>query len=89
MTKEFAGNGCSGWKITGEVFLTVTCGDGGRLSDQRGIGTAGCRELMGEDDGAGLVRYANASVNLRVFLLTAKPPLLTRVCCRNTVGTPA
>jgi hypothetical protein len=25
---------------------------------------------MGQDDGAGLVRYANSSVNLRVLLLT-------------------
>jgi hypothetical protein len=42
---------------------------------------------MGRDDRAGLVRYADSSTNLRVSLLTAKPPLFTRMCCRNMVGT--
>jgi hypothetical protein len=41
-----------------------------RSGDRRGIGAAGRRGLMGEDDGAGLVRYADSSVNLRVLLLT-------------------
>jgi hypothetical protein len=57
------------------------------LGDRREIGVAGCRRLKEEADRAGLVRYADSFANLRVFLLTAKPPLLTRVCCRNTVGT--
>jgi hypothetical protein len=38
------------------VLLTVTCGGGSRLSDQRGVGTAGRRGLMGGNDGTGLVR---------------------------------
>jgi hypothetical protein len=48
-------------------FLEVlwSCSD-----DRRGIGAAERRGLMGGDDGAGLVRYANFSANLRVFLLT-------------------
>jgi hypothetical protein len=40
------------------------------LGDRREIGVAGCRGLLGRDDRAGLVRYANSSVNLRVLLLT-------------------
>jgi hypothetical protein len=40
------------------------------LNDRRGVGAAGHREPMGEDDGAGLVRYADSSANLRVLLLT-------------------
>jgi hypothetical protein len=61
---------CSGWKMAGAIFLTVTRGDGSRLSDQQGVRTVGRRGLMGRDDGAGLVRYANSSVNLKVLLLT-------------------
>jgi hypothetical protein len=38
--------------------------------DRRGIGAAGHRGLMGGDDGAGLVRYADSFTNLRVLLLT-------------------
>jgi hypothetical protein len=45
-------------------------GDGGRLSDQRGVETAGCRGPLGQDDGARLVRHAISSANLRVLLLT-------------------
>jgi hypothetical protein len=56
--------------MAGEVFLTTTCGDGGRLSDQRGVGIAGRRGPLGRDDRAGLGRYANSSVNLKVLLLT-------------------
>jgi hypothetical protein len=48
----------------------VTCGDGGRLSDQRGIGTAGHRGPLGRDDRAELGRYANSSTNFKVLLLT-------------------
>jgi hypothetical protein len=48
----------------------VTRGDGGRLSDQRGVGTAGRRGPLGRDDGAGLVCYADSSANLKVLLLT-------------------
>jgi hypothetical protein len=60
-------------RIGGEKSSTVARfrGDGGRLSDQRGVGTAGCRGPLGQDDGARLVRYANSSANLRVFLLTS------------------
>jgi hypothetical protein len=29
MMKEFAGNGCSGWKMTERVVSVVTRGDGG------------------------------------------------------------
>jgi hypothetical protein len=49
-------------------FLEVlwSCSD-----DRRGVGAAGCRGLMGGDDGAGLVRYANSSANLKVLLLTS------------------
>jgi hypothetical protein len=50
------------------------------LGDQRGKGTAGCRGLMEEADRAGLARYADSFANLRVFLHTAKPSLLTHVC---------
>jgi hypothetical protein len=48
-------------------FLEVlwSCSD-----DRRGIGAVGCHGLMGGDDGAGLVRYADSSANLRVLLLT-------------------
>jgi hypothetical protein len=35
-----------------------------------GIGAAGCRGLLGQDDEAKMVRYANFSANLEVFLLT-------------------
>jgi hypothetical protein len=52
------------------VLLTVARGDSGRLSDQRGVETVGRRGLMGRDDRAGLVRYANSFANLRIFLLT-------------------
>jgi hypothetical protein len=38
--------------------------------DRRGIGAAGCRELMGEADRAELVRYADYCVNLRILLFT-------------------
>jgi hypothetical protein len=38
------------------VLLTVARGHGGRLSDQRGVGTVGRRGPLGQDDGAGLVR---------------------------------
>jgi hypothetical protein len=48
----------------------VTCGDGDRLSDQRGVRTVGCRGPLGRDDRAELVRYANSSANLKVLLLT-------------------
>jgi hypothetical protein len=41
-----------------------------RSDERRGIEAAGRRGLMGEDDGAGLVRYANSSANLRVLLFT-------------------
>jgi hypothetical protein len=41
------------------------------LGDRRGIGAAGRRGLMGGDNGAGLVRYADSSANLRVLLLTS------------------
>jgi hypothetical protein len=53
-----------------EVFLTATCGDSGRFSDQRGVGTAGRRGPLRRDDRAGLGRYANSSANLKVLLLT-------------------
>jgi hypothetical protein len=48
-------------------FLEVlwSCSD-----DRRGIGAAGHHGLMGGDDGARLVRYADSSANLRVLLLT-------------------
>jgi hypothetical protein len=39
-------------------------------NDRRGVGAAGRRGLMGEADRAGLVRYADSFVNLRVLLLT-------------------
>jgi hypothetical protein len=98
VTKKLVGD-CSGWRMAGGVFLTVTCGGGSRLchgddvpayrdrrgsmggyksffevlwscsNNRRGIGATGCRGLMGEADRAGLVRYANSSANLRVFLL--------------------
>jgi hypothetical protein len=71
VTKKLAGEGCSGRRMAGGIFLTVTCGDGGWLSDQRGVGTAGCRGLMGEADRAGLVRDADSFANLRVLLLTS------------------
>jgi hypothetical protein len=75
-------------------FLKVlwSCSD-----DRRGIGVVGCRGLMGWDDGAGFVCYADSSANLRVFLLTgwtssahARVPLKhgrhTRVAsCRTAV----
>jgi hypothetical protein len=38
--------------------------------DRRGIGAAGCRELMGEADRAELVRYADSFANFRVLLFT-------------------
>jgi hypothetical protein len=63
--------------MAGGVLFTVTRGDGGRLSNQRGVGTAGCRGPMGRDDRAGLVRYADS---LRVSRLRAEPPPLTHVC---------
>jgi hypothetical protein len=44
-------------------------GDGGLLSDQRGVRTVGRCGPLGRDGRAGLVRYANSSVNLRVLLL--------------------
>jgi hypothetical protein len=53
------------------VVSAMTRGDGGRLSDQRGVGTAGRRGPLGRDDRAGLVRYANSSTNLKVLLLTS------------------
>jgi hypothetical protein len=40
------------------------------LNNRRGVGAAERRGLMGGDNGAGLVPYANFSANLRVFLLT-------------------
>jgi hypothetical protein len=43
VTKKFAGKGCSGWRMAGGIFLTMTRGDGDRLSDQRGVGTVGRR----------------------------------------------
>jgi hypothetical protein len=95
--KKLAGD-CSGWRMAGGIFLTVTCGGGSRLchdndvpaywdrrgsmgggsksfleawwsclNDRRGVGAAECRGLMGEDDRAGLVRYANFSANFRVL----------------------
>jgi hypothetical protein len=54
-----------------EVVSAVTRGDGGRLSDQRGVGTAGRRGPLGRDDRAGLGRYANSSANLKVLQLTS------------------
>jgi hypothetical protein len=48
----------------------VIRGDGGRLSDQRGVRTIGRRGPLRQDDRAGLVRYANSSANLKVLLLT-------------------
>jgi hypothetical protein len=39
------------------------------LNNQRGIGAAGRRGLMGEADRAGLVRYADSFMNLRVLML--------------------
>jgi hypothetical protein len=53
MMKRFAGKGCSGWKMVGEVFLTVTRGDGSWLChgddvpayrDRRG--SMGVQELL-------------------------------------------
>jgi hypothetical protein len=38
--------------------------------DQQGVGTAGRRGPLGRDDRAGIVRYTDSSVNLRVLLLT-------------------
>jgi hypothetical protein len=68
--QKLAGD-CSGWRMAGGIFLTVTCGDGGRLSDQRGVGTARHRGPLGRDDRVGLGRYANSSANLKVLLLTS------------------
>jgi hypothetical protein len=31
VTKKLAGKGCSGWRMAGTVFLTVTRGGGSRL----------------------------------------------------------
>jgi hypothetical protein len=70
VTKKFAGKGCRGWKMAG-VLLTVARGDGGRLSDQRGVGTVGRRGPLRRDDRAGLVCYTDSSANLRIFLLTS------------------
>jgi hypothetical protein len=71
VTKKLAGGiSCSGWKMAGEIFLTVIRGDGSQLSDQRGVGTAGRRGIMEETDRAGLVRYTDSFATLRVFLLT-------------------
>jgi hypothetical protein len=39
-------------------------------NDRRGIGAAGCCELMGEADRAELVRYADSFANFRVLLFT-------------------
>jgi hypothetical protein len=39
VTKKLA----RGWRMAGGVLFTVTRGDGGRLSNQRGVGTAGRR----------------------------------------------
>jgi hypothetical protein len=52
-----------------EVLLTMTCGDGGWLGDQRGVGTARCCGPLGRDDRAGLVRYVNSSANFKALLL--------------------
>jgi hypothetical protein len=56
--------------MAGGVVSAMTRGDGGRSSDQRGVGTAGRRGPLGRDDRAELVRYANSFANLKVFLLT-------------------
>jgi hypothetical protein len=55
-------------------FLEVlwSCSD-----DRREIGVAGCRGPLGRDDRVELVRWDNFAANLRVFLLTAKPPAVS------------
>jgi hypothetical protein len=65
MTKEFAGNGCRGWKMAEGVVSVV-------IVVQRSTRDKNCwmSWTMGRDDAAGLVRYADSSANLRVFLLT-------------------
>jgi hypothetical protein len=35
VTKKFAGKGCSGWRMVGGIFLTVTHGDDSRLATAR------------------------------------------------------
>jgi hypothetical protein len=57
--------------MAGGVVSAMTHGDGGRLSNQRGVGTAGRHGPLGRDDRAGLVCYANSSANLKVLLLTS------------------
>jgi hypothetical protein len=57
--------------MAGGVVSAMTRGNGGRLSDQRGVGTPGRRGPLGRDDRAGLVHYANSSAPLKVLLLTS------------------
>jgi hypothetical protein len=44
VTKKLARKGCSGWRITGEVFLTVIRGDDSRLCHDDDVSAKGSEE---------------------------------------------
>jgi hypothetical protein len=88
---------CHGDDVSAKGFEEARWGGGFRSffevwwscsNNRRGIGVAGCRgpwDKMMEPDWFAMSTPPRTS---GFSCSWAKPPLLTRVCCRNTVGTP-